>query len=170
MKLAYVTTEIRGEIDRLLSETAERLLSEGMRLSGVVKILEDDPKYAHACDMDLRVLPDGPFISITQSLGEGSTGCRLDPAGISEAVAAVEQRQAAQTDLFILNKFGPQEADGHGFCGAIGDTLARDIPVLVGVGTASRAAFDKFAEGLAEPLAPNVDSIYKWCCQVAKTR
>lgn len=163
MKLAVVSSQIRGEIDRLLTGTAVRLQADGVRLAGAVKVLQDTPEEAHECDMDLRVLPDGPLICITQSLGEGATGCRLNPAGITEAVAAVEQKIGTPVDMFILNKFGPQEADGHGFCDAIGTALERDIPVLVGVGAACREAFDTFAAGLAETITPDAEAIHAWC-------
>ena len=91
MKLAVLSSGVQGEIDQLLSETAGRLQAEGACLAGVVKVLEENPADAHACDMDLRVLPDGPRIRITQSLGSGSTGCRLNPSAITEAVAEVER-------------------------------------------------------------------------------
>ncbi len=170
MNIAFVSSTVRGEIDRLLSQTAEALSAKGVRLSGVVKILQDQPEDAHDCDMDLRVLPDGPAICITQSLGEGSSSCRLNPAGISAAVAAVEQRDPARSDLFILNKFGPQEAEGHGFCTAIGSALEQGIPVLVGVGPSSRDAFDGFVDGLAKPLPADPDAILGWCQQVIDNR
>jgi len=165
MKLAVLSSGVQGEIDLLLSETAGRLQDEGMRLAGVVKVLEENPAEAHACDMRLRVLPNGPRISITQSLGSGSTGCRLNPSALTEAVAAVEQNSMDSADLFILNKFGPQEAEGRGFCAVIGSALERDIPVLVGVGMGCRDAFDAFAGGTAEFLPPDGEEIHKWCVQ-----
>jgi hypothetical protein len=165
MKLAVLSSGIQGEIDQLLSETADRLQAEGVRLAGVVKVLEENPADTHACDMHLRVLPDGPPIRITQSLGSGSTGCRLNPSAISEAVAAVEQNNVDAFDLFILNKFGPQEAEGRGFCAAIGSVLEQDIPVLIGVGGACRDAFDAFADGMAEDLPPDCKAIHKWCVE-----
>ena len=113
--------------------------------------------------MDVRVLPDGPDIRITQALGKGSTGCRLNPAGIAEAVAAVENSGIAGAGLFVLNKFGPQEAEGHGFCAAIGTALEHDIPVLVGVGKGSRAALEGFVDDLGEALPPESEAIYAWC-------
>ena len=131
----------------------------------MVKVLEEYPADTHACDMHLRVLPDGPKIRITQSLGSGSTGCRLNPSAIAEAVAAVEKMSADAFDLFILNKFGPQEAEGRGFCAAIGSALEQDIPVLVGVGMGCRDAFDAFAGGMAEFLPPDCEEIHKWCVQ-----
>ena len=167
MKLAVVSSTVRGEIDTLMSKTATRLQASGARLSGVAKVLENNqgeaPDSADDCDMDLRVLPDGPQIRITQSLGQGSRACRLNPVALTQAVAAVEQNSAQSFDLFILNKFGPQEAEGHGFCAAIGAALERDIPVLVGVASSCREAFDTFAEGMAEDLQPDAEAIHKWC-------
>ncbi len=165
MKLAVLSSGIQGEIDRLLSETADKLQAEGVRLVGVVKVLEGNSPDTHSCDMDLRVLPDGPPIRITQSLGSGAAGCRLNPGAITEAVAAVEQRSVDAFDLFILNKFGPQETEGRGFCAAIGSALEQNIPVLVGVGGACRDAFDAFADGMAEVLPPDREAIHKWCVE-----
>ena len=165
MKLAVLSSGIQGEIDRLLFETADRLQAEGVRLAGVVKVLEENSADTHACATHLRVLPDGPPICITQSLGSGADGCRLNPSAITEAVAAVEQKSVDAFDLFILNKFGPQEAEGRGFCAAIGSALEQDIPVLVGVGRACRDAFDAFADGMAEALPPDCEAIHKWCVE-----
>ena len=166
MKLAVVSSTVRGEIDTLMSSTATRLQAEGVRLSGVAKVMQANQlDETNDCDMDLRVLPDGPQIRITQSLGQGSTACRLNPVALTQAVAAVEQNSSKPVDLFILNKFGPQEAEGHGFCAAIGAALERDIPVLLGVASSCREAFDTFADGMAEDIEPNAEAIHKWCLE-----
>jgi len=70
-------------------------------------------------------------------------------------------------DLFILNKFGPQEADGHGFRDLIAESLARGIPVLLGVGPTMRERFQAFADGLAEELPDDLDQIHAWCLRAA---
>ncbi len=163
MKIGIVTSDITGQTDKMISEVAAKLQADGAVLVGIVKVLADAAGGDHHCDMDIRVLPDGPEIRITQSLGEGSTGCRLNPAGIAEAVAKVEQGGIENAALFVLNKFGPQEAEGHGFCEAIGTALEHNIPVLVGVGKGSRAALEGFVDGLGEALPPEPDAIYAWC-------
>lgn len=163
MKIAVVSSKTIGQTDLLLSNAAAELESDGVRLSGVVKILGSDEDRDHHCDMDLRVLPNGPEIRITQSLGEGAKGCRLNPAAIAEAVAATEQVGASNVDMFILNKFGPQEAEGRGFCDAIASALENDTPVLVGVGGGSRDALDAFVDGMAEVLPPEAEAIQQWC-------
>jgi hypothetical protein len=162
MKIGIVTSDIAGETDRVISETAARLQADGVALAGIVRVSGDDAADS-PCDMDVRVLPDGPDIRITQALGRGATGCRLNPAGIAEAVAAVEQRGIAGAGIFVLNKFGPQEAEGHGFCQAIGTAMEHGIPVLVGVGRGGRGALEAFVAGMGEPLAPDAAAVYAWC-------
>lgn len=88
MHLAYVTTTDRGATDRLLSAVAERLLASGSKLAGVVQT-NTECADSSKCDMDLRVLPDGETIRISQSLGTQSRGCRLDPAALEQAVGYV---------------------------------------------------------------------------------
>ncbi|UWQ90834.1 DUF2478 domain-containing protein [Aliisedimentitalea scapharcae] len=162
MKLACVSAEGRGETDRILAQTAALLERDGIRTSGIVKVLDHESAFANGCDMVVRVLPDGPQIKITQSLGEGSDACRLDPGAIAQAVSTVENAELDEASVFILNKFGPEEAAGRGFCAVIGKALERGIPVLVGVG-ASRANFDSFASGLATDLPADPNAIRAWC-------
>ncbi|MEX0304679.1 MAG: DUF2478 domain-containing protein [Leisingera sp.] len=163
MKIAYVTSQQRGETDRLLSELAEALQVGGLRLTGIVKDHGYTSHHANGCDMRVRVLSDGSVIKITQDLGEGSGACRLDPAAIAEAVSRVEADPMDRTSLFILNKFGPEECAGRGFCSVIAAAVDRGIPVLVGVGSASEAAFLDFSGGMAEALADDVSALRNWC-------
>jgi uncharacterized protein DUF2478 len=162
MRLAFISAEGRGETDRLLSEAAAWLCENGQNVTGVVKVLGNEVPGDHHCDMDLRVLPAGPEIRITQRLGKGAQSCRLDPAGIESAVAAVEATGTQGANILIVNKFGPQEAEGRGFCAAIGAAMADDVPVLVGVSQGTRAAFESFAGGMAKPLPANARAIREW--------
>ena len=164
MKIGIVSAEGRGETDRLISETALALVKGGAQLSGIVKVLDEpQPEGSHHCDMSVQVLPGENTIKITQSLGDGSQGCRLNPTAIVEAVAAVESSANATMDLFVLNKFGPQEADGRGFRDAIAAALENDVPVLVGVTPGTRAAFDAFTAGMAVELPADNQGILIWC-------
>lgn len=174
MKIGTVGAVGRGETDRLISEAAARLEASGLRLSGIVKVLQDMPADSHHCDMDVRVLPSDKTIRITQSLGTESTGCRLNPAAIADAVASVEAEactdSGAKADLFVLNKFGPEESEGRGFRAAIAAALEQDIPVLVGMsgGADNKAAFAAFSAGLAEPLPADVGAIVDWCLKAVE--
>jgi hypothetical protein len=162
MKIASVTVAERGGTDQLLADVAVQLQVKGFSLAGIVKDMGYSSSFENGCDMKVRVLPDGPIIKIIQDLGTGSAACRLDPGAIAQAVACVENGALHKADLFILNKFGPEEAAGRGFCAAIGAALEQGIPVLVGVGGASQAAFDQYSSGLATTLAPRSDAILDW--------
>lgn len=165
MTLAYVTTSARGETDRLLTGVAEILEARGVRLCGVVQS-NTECSDSDLCDMDVRILPDGPIIRISQSLGRGSRGCRLDPTALEQAVSFVTQSLAetgdARPQMMIVNKFGKHEADGRGFRPLIGEAMLQGIPVLTAVNTTNEAAFATFADGLSHNLPAETASLLNW--------
>jgi len=170
MKIAWVSSPQRGETDHLLTEVARRLQAEGFELAGIVKDEGYNCEADNGCDMQVRVLPGGPIVKITQSLGSGSNACRLDPGAIADAVFRVDSGDLSQADLFILNKFGPEEAAGRGFCEVIARALGYDVPVLLGVGMGNVPALDKFTSGMAESLPPDRDGLLSWCRSTASNK
>lgn len=161
MRIACVMAEGRGDTDLLLADIAERLSCRGVRLCGIVQINTNRPG-THRCDMDVRVLPDGPLLRISQNLGKAARGCRLDPAALETAVARAEQILAEGADLMIINKFGKHEAEGRGFRNAIAEAAARDIPVLVGLNALNADAFHEFTAGMADRIAPDPEAVLAW--------
>jgi len=156
--LLYVDPAGRGATDRLLSRLADRLITDGVRPLGVVQNnVECTP--GGACDMDAYVLPDGPVFRISQSLGPGAKGCRLDAAALEAAVAAVEAAWTRRPDLLIVNKFGKHEAGGRGFRDLIARAVSEDIPVVTGVNRMNRDAFLAFTGPLATPAATELDPL-----------
>lgn len=152
----------RGAGDRLIADVAAQLLSEGWSLAGVVQInTVFDP--ARPCHMDLVILQGAGQVRISQDLGPLSVGCRLDPAGLETAVGLVEAALTRAPRLLIVNKFGKQEADGRGFRPVIGQALAAGVPVLTSIGGRNRPAFDAFAGGMAQNLAPGMGAVLDWC-------
>ncbi|MCL6283142.1 DUF2478 domain-containing protein [Ruegeria sp. 2012CJ41-6] len=161
MKLACVTTTERGATDLLLSAFADRMSQAGTALAGVVQT-NTECADGYTCDMDLKVLPSGQTIRISQSLGANARGCRLDPAELERAVGLVTQSLDAGPELLIINKFGKHEADGRGFRPVIADALEREIPVLVGVNGLNLDRFQEFAGGMAEVLEADIDTLRNW--------
>nr|WP_316701829.1 DUF2478 domain-containing protein [Paracoccus thiocyanatus] len=161
--LGFVTIQDQtpGAGDRLLTAAAERLAAAGMRLAGAVQI-NTETSPGCDCDMDLRILgDDGLPVRITQSLGLGSQGCRLDTGALAQAVARTESVLARGADLMIVNKFGKQECFGRGFRETIARALAAGIPVLVHVPDEQLPGFHAFAGDLAQPVC--ADRIDDWC-------
>ncbi|WP_099823602.1 DUF2478 domain-containing protein [Oceaniglobus indicus] len=160
MKIAYTMAPARGDTDRLLFAVAEDLAASGYRTCGTVQINTD--RGEQPCDMDVRVLPDGPVLRISQSLGRGARGCRLDPASLETAVGLVEAGLNHGADIVIVNKFGKHEAEGRGFRTIIAAAIARDIPVLVGVNALNLDAFLAFVGAEATRLEPSKDTLARW--------
>lgn len=165
--LGYLIARTRGEADGLLAAAAERLQAEGWALAGAVQ-KNDERASTARCDMDLHMLAKDRVIRISQNLGPHSTGCRLDPAALETAVGLAEATLATAPRLCIINKFGKAEIEGSGFRSFIGTALSQGIPVLTSVNTTNLAAFQAYADGFAEEIAPDLQAILDWChAQVA---
>lgn len=161
MKLAYVTLSGRGAIDALLSEVVDVLEAQGLRLAGTVQSNVDRADRA-LCDMDLRLLPDGPTVRISVDRGPEARGCRLDPDALERSVAWTEAA-LDRAEFLVVNKFGKQEAEGRGLAGTIATALERGMPVLVGVNGLNLPPFLEFAGGLAQVLPPERQAVLDWC-------
>ena len=144
-------TEGRGELDPLLHRVALAAIAQGHRVAGIVQINSDRPGCAR-CDMDAVVLPDGPVIRISQSLGREARGCRLDAEGCL----------AQGVDLLIVNKFGKQEASGRGFRPVIAAALETGADVLVGVNPLNLNALQMFTGGTADALKADATVLLDW--------
>ena len=161
MRIAYTMTDGSRALDPLLAAVARDANARGLRLAGMVQVNRDRPGDAR-CDMDAIILPDGPVIRISQSLGPSARGCRLDPDGLESAVAAAEARLAAGAEALVVNKFGKQEAAGRGFRPIIADALDRGARVLVGVNALNLPALEDFTGGLAEGVPAESDALLAW--------
>lgn len=160
MQIGYVSLPGKGATDACLAEAVAMLTARGVPMAGTVQTnLERQGR--NVCDMDLRVLPDGPVLRISQDLGAGARGCRLDGGALEAAVAEVSLRMNGAA-LFVVNKFGKQEAMGRGLVPLIAEAVGRGLPVLVGVNGLNLSAFLGFAEGLAEPLPADPAAIATW--------
>jgi len=161
MSIAFTMTPGRGDTDLLLRAVADGLIASGRRPAGLVQI-NTERADAGPCDMDVRVLPAGPVIRISQSLGRASRGCRLDPGALEDAVGHVAAGLEAGADCLIVNKFGKHEAEGRGFRPVIAEAIARGLPVIVGLNALNASAFHDFTEGAAVELDATVPAITGW--------
>ena len=166
MNLAYMMAPGRGDADLILAQLAHNLALQGLDCCGTVQInTERDDKGP--CDMDVRVLPNGPVMRISQDLGPSSRGCRLDHGVLERAVGLVSTRLSQGADVLIINKFGKHEAEGRGFRPIIADALEQGIPVIVGLNALNLSEFEAFNGGMAVQLPPDCSRLAEWVC--AKT-
>jgi nucleoside-triphosphatase THEP1 len=161
MKLAYVTLQGRGRTDALIAEVAALLEGDGVRLAGTVQSNHERPGR-RKCDMDLRILPDGPVVRISEDRGDLARGCTLDSGALEQTVVAVQQR-LDHAEVLIINKFGKREAEGKGLVPVIAEALERGLPVLIGVNGLNLAAFLAFAAEEVSALPADEKAIAGWC-------
>ena len=164
MKIGYTKKSGHGELDLLLAGVADKLEAAGKRCMGIVQI-NSDRGDCRRCDMDVTVLSGGRKIRISQNLGKDSRGCRLNPEAMAEAIADVEQRMPSGYDVFLLNKFGKQEAEGKGFRELLGEAAGSGAFVLVGTNGLNEDAFIEFSGNAAEFIEPDEEKILNWLSQ-----
>lgn len=160
MKLGYVSLPGRGANDARIAAATDHLRQAGIRLAGCVQTNRDRPG-SHPCDMDLLVLPAGPVLRISQDLGAGSRGCRLN-AGVLEDAVMHAARHLDSAEVLIVNKFGRLESEGRGFVPLVAEALARGLSVLVGVNGLNLPAFLTFAAGQAQALSDDPAAMARW--------
>jgi nucleoside-triphosphatase THEP1 len=161
MKLAYVTLQGRGRTDALIAEVAALLEAEGVRLAGTVQT-NHEREGRRKCDMDLRILPHGPVVRISEDRGDLARGCTLDSGALEQTVHAVQQRLDG-AEVLIVNKFGKREAEGKGLVPVIAEALDRGLPVLIGVNGLNLAAFLAFSGEEVFALPSEAHAIAAWC-------
>ncbi|MEL6584128.1 MAG: DUF2478 domain-containing protein [Pseudomonadota bacterium] len=159
--LGFVRLEDRGATDAFLFALSEGLEARGLSLAGAVQA-NVETRADLKCDMNLHVLPSREEICISQRLGAGSRGCRLDPNGLERAVGLAEARLNAGADLLIVNKFGKAELDGGGFRPLVAKALDLGVPVLTGVAFGNTAAFETFSGGLAVEVGASEADVLGW--------
>lgn len=145
MLLGVLSTK-RGEADSVICRLAEQLSAHGLRLAGLVQANVERPGRCR-CDMILTDLASGREMAISQDLGDGARGCRLDHGALETAVGWVEGSIVSGIDVVLLNKFGKREAEGAGLRPAIAAAVALDIPVIAGLAPENREAWDVFCGG-----------------------
>ncbi|MGH1356523.1 MAG: DUF2478 domain-containing protein [Thalassovita sp.] len=169
VRLGYITSQSRGAGDIILTEVATRLLSAGHKVYGAVQN-NTERTDGDRCDMDIVVLPGGQQLRVSQALGPGAKGCRLDNGALAQAVADVEKGFSPQADLLVVNKFGKQEAIGGGFRDLIANALSWGVPVLTSVNALNLDAFKQFAAGIETQLQPDDAQIAEWVRGASKAR
>lgn len=158
-----------GEADRLMTRLAADLVAAGLRVAGAVQ-RNTDLGAGRSCDMDVVVIGEEERpIRISQSLGPGAEGCRLDAGALEMAAGRVVARigdAGLGTDLLLVPKFGRQEAAGRGFRQLIAQAVATGLPVLLYVPPEQRDDFAAFGGGMAEWVPP--EGLAQWCLDPAR--
>jgi hypothetical protein len=162
VRLAAVTYQAGFQIDDFLTRVANLLRADQVSLAGVLQ--ENTSTVAGVCsEMTVVDLASQTRFRISQDLGSQAVGCRLDARGLTDMAALLDRPPASDVELLILNKFGRAEAEGGGLRPAFARAIDAGIPVVTAVRTTYAEAWSKFHGRLGVDLAPDFDSVLRWC-------
>jgi len=163
--IAAVTALVREKgdnVDEVLWTAASALQDLGLSVSGVVQ--KAKPGRAECCqDFGLCNLATGKTQPISQDLGSGARGCRLDYGNLAEVIAEIESGMSEATDALILNRFGYSETQGGGFRPLIELAVSLEIPVLLSVNRAHHGAWQDYAGSFSDDKPASPEAAERWC-------
>lgn len=148
-------------VDALLEAVVRDLQTQGVRVAGYVQH-ETDAGENCCATMHLEDVTSGERHVISQALGTGAKGCRLDPQALAALCGELQARLAGGVDLLVLNRFGKGESQGHGFRVAIERAMLDGVPVLTAVHDTYLPAWLDFAGDYAASLAPSRAEVDAW--------
>ncbi|MFM2280175.1 MAG: hypothetical protein RLZZ444_2406 [Pseudomonadota bacterium] len=148
-------------VDDILEATARSLMADGRRIVGYLQ--REGASEGECCgEIALKDIVTGELVTISQALGSGARGCRLDPQALAGVAGSLLARLDDATDLMILNRFGKGESEGQGFRAAIEEACIRGIPVLTVVRDEYVSAWEQFSGELGSLLAPDPEAVLSW--------
>lgn len=162
VSLAAVRFAAGDGVDAVLAAAARAVAARGYRVAGYLQ--HDVPDGPGCCSATyLEDIASGGRRRITQALGPGSRGCRLDPQALADATAGLLRDIGPQTALVVLNRFGKGEAEGHGLRAVVERAVDAGLPVLTAVKEPYAEAWEAFGGGIAVTLEPDAAQVLRWC-------
>ncbi|MES0881031.1 DUF2478 domain-containing protein [Roseibium sp. SCP14] len=149
------------DVDPALNAFVEQLRSLGVSMVGCLQ--RQLPDGGSCCPIShLEDLASGASTRITQPLGSGSTGCRLDPGALANAAEDLSRQLESRPDILILNRFGRGESEGRGFRPVIERAVELGIPVLTAVKQRYVPEWEAFSADLAADLPAEPEQLMAW--------
>lgn len=157
---AAIRVEKDRPVDDIFEAVAELLMAKGLVVAG---FLQRECTDGACCGrIELEDLAGGERHLISQALGPGARGCRLDPQALANVAGRLLSGLENDPDLLILNRFGKGEAEGQGFRAVMEEACALDIPVLIAVRESYVEAWERFAGDLGLLLPPDRGPVLDW--------
>jgi nucleoside-triphosphatase THEP1 len=160
--LAALSVEEAAGAVQLLKAVIARLRAEGRQVAGHIQcdISGDDDCRP---DMLLEDVETRERYCISQSLGPGASGCRLDSQALADVAGHTLARLDASADLLLLNRFGKAEAEGRGLRSVFEKAASLGVPVLTCVKQDYRSDWADYTGALSIALPPTEEAVLDWC-------
>lgn len=163
--IAYFVYGEGGYPASALDAAVHDLRKRGFRVDGLLQRELPRPGRSR-CDMLLEHIATGTRVPISEDRGQSARACQLDPAGLAQAHALLQQSMSGETDIVIISKFGKAEAEGGGLRGLIEAALAQGSRLVIGVPERNLEHWQDFADDFGERIAVG-DLALHFCAQPA---
>lgn len=154
----------RLDIDAVLSACVDWLRSNGVRVAGLLQRF-GAPLPGGKRSMYVEDLSSGERIRLDLPRGPEASGCALDPDGLNRAACALSGAIAQRPDVLMVNRFGKQEAEGHGMRAELAEAVSSGLPTVVAVHQSLLGEWEKFLGEPGHLLQPEPTEIVNWCRQ-----
>ena len=149
------------DINVLLQSVVDHLNEDKFQVQGYLQKEIMLPNRCK-CDTYLENLMNGDQLKISQDLGNGARGCKLDNSMLVKLSEIAMQDLDLAPDLLIVNRFGRSESEGNGFREVIGKAISMGIPVLTAVKEEHYADWKLFSGDLGHELAADFADVSDW--------
>lgn len=160
-RFAAIRLGVDVDVNALLESVVEKMRAEKMQIQGYLQkeiMMPDRCK----CDTYLENLTDGSRLKISQDLGNGAKGCKLDNNMLVQLSKIAMNDLDKMPDLLIVNRFGRSEAEGNGFRQVIEKAFGLGIPILTAVKDMYLEDWRLFSGELGTEIDLNSNDIDIW--------
>jgi len=144
--------------DLVLHAFARHLADTGRRVCGLVQF-RDRSRGKSRCRV--MSLDDWQVTEFVRKPGEAAE-CRLDAKWLDQMGRQVEASVRRGADVVIVNRFGPLEAAGRGFRGAILAASETVTPLVIAVPEFEFERWTRFSGGMTVRLDCTLASVLDW--------
>lgn len=160
-RFAAIRLDGNTDINLLLENVVQKMQADNFRVQGYLQKEIMKPDRCQ-CDTYLENLANGAKLQISQDLGNGAKGCKLDNSMLVQLSEIALKDLDEIPELLIVNRFGRSEAEGHGFRQVIEKAFGLGIPILTAVKDLYLEDWRKFSGELGLELAADESEIITW--------
>lgn len=169
LAIAAIRFGDEDRIDELLETVVRAVQSRGYPVAGYLQ--RETPDGPGCCPATfLEDVSSGEQLRITQALGAGSRGCRLDPQALADVSGRLLAAVDPATGLLVVNRFGKGESDGQGFRSVIESACGLGVPVLTAVRATYEPFWNEFTAGTGVFLTPDAEAVTRWALEAIAGR
>ncbi|HYA34467.1 MAG TPA: DUF2478 domain-containing protein [Candidatus Binataceae bacterium] len=152
------------DIDAILIAVVEKLRFKGVRIAGLLQRLGEFTS-AGKRSMFVEDLSSGERIRLDQPRGSEASGCMLDPDALAKASHVIRSAIASRPEVLVVNRFGQQEAEGHGLRPELAEAVGAGVTTIVPVSRTLVAQWQEFVGESGRVVEPNPPEIIAWVSQ-----